>query len=510
MTAETVSSRGPTASFSPGSLAGAFRDRIQSFCTEVGFTFLEIHDYDPPQLRVEFSFNFPMWIRIDVDSAAGTALMVGVVRTYGSPGDRSDYHDLISLLWAAEMRRWNEASVRLIDIPHPVIPGELWGRYVLFEKQPPASYISLESPDYKLIERVLMLSSLAGRHFSLLYQASDGNPDKEQCHDGKQWAREVARRLKWKVGHRGELTNGRRHPHWEFYRRNDYGVTAFRLRIGALSVLAAEKPREGDVVLDGQGSYLVKTGALKNTVSKEVFDKASKLLGAYGVAVNGLTSLLQRETILFLPTDSHLICVTEKGLLAIETDGGLRSFQNAESLLRQRHQYEAAVLHSSIRFQWSERIDDERFEELVLDLLNREPGVRWVRRVGTSRASDGERDLIAEWQLRPAPWESATKKQVLVCRRVVVQCKAYTGSINRSKVGDVPGTVDLHNANGYLLVAHPRITPALLDYLTKVPAKRNIWADWWTQPEIEEGLRSNLDIAYRYPDLFRITPSRKE
>jgi hypothetical protein len=118
-------------------------------------------------------------------------------------------------------------------------------------------------------------------------------------------------------------------------------------------------------------------------------------------------------------------------------------------------------------------------------LLNREPGVRWVRRVGTSRASDCERDLIAEWLLRPAPWESATEDQALVCRRVVVQCKAYSGSVNRSKVGDVPGTVELHDANGYLLVAYPRITPQVVDYLTKVPAKRSIWADWWTQPEIE-------------------------
>jgi hypothetical protein len=509
MNSENTNAGQASPSFSSESLEGAFRDRLQNFCKESGFRISELHNYDQPQLRIEFSRGFPMWVRIDIDSDAKAAVLVGVVRTYFFAGDRSDYHDLISLLWAAELRSWNEASVRLIDIPHPVIPGELWGRYVLFDKQPPASFISLEDPDYELIEKILLLSSLAGHQFSLLYEASLGDPVAEKCGRGVGWAHEVAKNLKWKVGHRDELTNERHYPHWCFYRRNDFGVSAFRLHVSALSLLAAEKPREGDIILDGQESYLVKTGALKNAISKEAFNKASRLLRAHGVTVNGLTSLLQRDAVLFLPIDSHLICVTAKGLLAIQIDGGLQSFQSAESLLRQRHQYEAAVLHSSTCFQWSGRIDDERFEELVLDLLIREPGVRWVRRVGASRASDGQRDLIAGWLLRPAAWEAATEDQALVCRPVVVQCKAYTGSVNRTKIGDVPGTVDLHDANGYLLVAYPRITPSLLDYLTKVPAKRNIWADWWTQPEIEERLRSNLDIASRYRDLVRVVPDQE-
>lgn len=510
MTSVNANSGGANVSFPSESLATAFRDRLQKYCKRVGFTLSELHDHGRTQLRIHFACNFPMWIRIDIDSEANAALLVGVVRTYGFPGDRSDYHDLISLLWAAHLRGWNEASVRLIDIPHPAVPGELWGRYVFFEKQPPASYISLEEPNYELIERLLLLSSMVGWQFSLLYRACRGDPELEDCVSGEHWAREVAKSLKWKVNHRDGLSNERRHPNWCFFRRNDYGVTAFRFQTDVLSLLAAQPPRERDIILEGHGNFLVKTGALKNVVDKVVLDRVRKLLRVYGVTAEPLGSLLQPNALLLLPTESHLICVTEKGILAVENEGGLRAFHDAESLLRQRHQKEATVLHSSNLFQWSNRVDDERFENLVLDLLNREPGVRWVRRVGASRASDGERDLIAEWQLPPAPWESATKVEALVRRRVVVQCKAYAGSINRSKVGDVTGTVDLHNANGYLLVAFPRITPPLVDYLTKVPAKRNVWADWWTQPEIEERLRSNVDIVSRYPDLFRMEPNQEE
>ena len=348
---------------------------------------------------------------------------------------------------------------------------------------------------------------MIGWLFSLLYRACNGDPGTEECHGGEQWAEKVARHMKWKLGHIHELTNERRHPDWLFYRRNDYGITAFHLRFNVLSLLATGQPRLEETVLDGGDSYLVKSGSLENTIDKTTFAKLSKLLKAYGVNVNALTSL-QQDSVLVLPTESHLICAVGNGLIAIRTEGGFRSFQHAKFLLSQRHQKEAAILHSSCRFHWRKRLDDERYEQLALDLLNRESGVRWVRRVGASRASDGGRDLIAEWLMPPEPWEAATEKQALIHRRIVVQCKAYTNAISRADIGDAVGTVDLHDADGYLLIAHPRVTPAAIDYLTKVPPKRKIWADWWTQGEVEERLRRNLDISSRYPDLVEVESSQ--
>jgi len=324
-------------------------------------------------------------------------------------GDRTDYHDLISLLWASLLRSWNEVSVRLIDIPPPVIVGELSGRYVLFEKQPGASYISLENPNYELLERLLLAvrwppesSHCYIKHLVVIQIKRNVTTESS----GRRRLRNILSGL----GHRDELRNERVKPNWLFYRRNDWRVTAFRFQCGVLAMLAPERTALDETVLDAEGCYLVKTGALKNTIDKQALSKLFKLLRAYGVSFSGpLKALLHNKSALFLPTESHLICITDQGLLAIESEGGLRAFQDAELILRQRQQNEARVLHSSTRFQWCARIDDERFEELILDLLNREPGVRWVRRVGTSRASDSERDLIAEWLLRPAPWESATR-----------------------------------------------------------------------------------------------------
>jgi len=492
----------------PISFRESFKAKLEGICISLGLTLTEHADYQPNQLRIEFSLHFPMWIRVDIEESAEKAVLVGVVRTFGFPGDRSDYHELISLLWAAFLRASGFASVRILDIPHPVCEGELYGRYLVFEKQPSATFVSLSKPDFTLIREMLIACRKAAKLFSLVYEASDGDPERETSGGagGEEWAHKVARSLKGSAGVRGGLSNQRQNPNWCYYYRDNGGITSFRLPVNLFAILENCLSKVEDIVVEMDDTYLVQTGSLKNTINKTSVSWAFRALGAYGLKVNGsLLKLVHGGIALMLPPDSHLISVVDGGLVAIKSDGDGRTYRDAEARLRTRHQREAQLLYSSTRFSWARHVNDERFEELLLDLLNREPGVRWVRRVGASRASDGERDLIAEWLQPPASWESATEKQALVCRRVVVQCKAYNGSINRSKVGDVPGTVDLHDASGYLLVAFPRITPPLFDYLSKVPAKRKIWADWWTQSEIEDRLRRNIDVARRYPDLFLIT-----
>jgi hypothetical protein len=213
---------------------------------------------------------------------------------------------------------------------------------------------------------------------------------------------------------------------------------------------------------------------------------------------------MQKDGLLLLPTESHLICLTTSGIIALDSEGGANEFLREESKLRLRHQKEASLLHSSLQFQWNQHISDNRFEALSLDLLKREPGVRRAKQIGSSRAPDGGRDIIVDWMLPPSDWEKSTEHQAFILKRVVVQCKAHRDSINWRKIGDAVGTADFHDAAGYLLIAFPDVTPQLIDYLEKVPRKRNIWADWWTPTDIEERLRQNLDIAYRYQDLITI------
>ncbi|MEI7910342.1 MAG: restriction endonuclease [Verrucomicrobiota bacterium] len=481
-----------------------FIERIKLVCDNWHFDFAQLEYEKGPQLRIHFWPHSPMWIRIDIDAQTNSSLLVGVVRVYDVPHERTDYNELISLIWAAHLRLSNTASVRLLDIPHPVIPNEIKGRYVLFEKQPPVSFISLDHPDYDLIEEILVQSSLAAWAFSVLYQVSEGNPNEESCIDDDKWAQKVRRATRWKYDRTYEIWNARNSPSWSFYRRHDLGVSLFWLKASLSLMHATQNAADKELVLDAPDGFLTKTGVIQNCIANKDLIRLKKLLKIYGVSLGDFSSLRQGDKYLLLPTESHLICFTQQGLIAIDSEGGHDEYLRMESKLMERHQKEAKIFHSTVYFDWRVKVDDDRFEALTLDLLNREPGVRWARRIGTSHAPDGERDIIAEWLLRPALWESSTDSQVLTLKRVVVQCKVYSGSINRSKVGDVVGTVDLHNANGYLLVAYPQITPSLITYLETVPPKRKVCADWWTRTEIEDKLRKNLDIDSRYQDIVGI------
>ena len=302
------------------------------------------------------------------------------------------------------------------------------------------------------------------------------------------------------------MSNERRSPDWEFYRRNDQGVTAFRFPLSIAPFFQAPKDAPKEIFIEGRNAFLTKTGTIENAIDKNAFGTIRKLLGAFNVHLEQPKSLLFKDGTVLLPIESHLICASAHGLLAIESESGLGKYLEEENSLRERHQQEAELLHSAQRFNWSGSINDDRFEELIRDILLREPGVRRARRIGSARASDGGRDLMVDWLMSPAPWEVATEERPFVSRKVIVQCKAFKQAINRAKIGDIPGTADLHDAGGYLLVAFPHLTPSAIDYLTKVPAKRQIWADWWTKPEIEDRLRKNLDIAARFADLVTTIP----
>src|SRR5688572_30071759 len=102
-------SRLPTTSKMDPEIVTRFLTGVQSVADRVGAAAkLE----GKSSIIVELSQNnFPMWLRLYLEG--DTASIVGVVRTVGLDGDRSDYHDVISIIWAAVLRSSGCASVRL-------------------------------------------------------------------------------------------------------------------------------------------------------------------------------------------------------------------------------------------------------------------------------------------------------------------------------------------------------------------------------------------------------------
>lgn len=484
----------------------AFISAIKSVSDELQLHFEVVIFGDSRQIRIYFWEHSPMWVRIDLEPSNNSALLIGVVRTYEVPHERTDYNELISIIWASYLRASNTASVRILDIPHPVLPKELLGRYLVFDKQPAASYITLDAPDIEAIKKILAESLMAAWGYSILYKSSGGCSEQEICDDYEEWAASVCDLARWKRKQEYEIGNERRFPNWSYFRRLDRGASLFDLECNPNLLVTPNDPKPEEIIVEAKNGLLIVTGSLKNHIPKKTISQLRRLIRIYGNNFSKFDSLHLAHNLSILPTESHLICLTASGIIALDYEGGHEAFLQEKSQLLERHQKEAILLHSSVQFSWNDKLLDDRFEALALELLKCEPGVRRARQIGSSRASDGGRDLIVDWLLPPSPWETSTDKEALLLKRIIVQCKAHKSSINRTKTGDVVGTVDQYDADGYLLIAFPQVTPQLIDYLEKVPLQRYVWADWWTPVDIEDRLRKNLDVASRFQDLVTVVP----
>jgi hypothetical protein len=91
-------------------------------------------------------------------------------------------------------------------------------------------------------------------------------------------------------------------------------------------------------------------------------------------------------------------------------------------------------------------------------------------------------------------------------RRIIVQCKALSKSVGKSKIPDVRDMLEHYDAQGYLLAASGDVGATAIDYLLGLRTRGDFFTDWWGRHEIEDRLRRNPDVANRYPDMVnRVT-----
>lgn len=199
-------------------------------------------------------------------------------------------------------------------------------------------------------------------------------------------------------------------------------------------------------------------------------------------------------------------CVASKGeyILFLNRDCGRKRFEQERERIRQRHNKEAKILFPITSFTWSNNIDDEEFELMILDLVNLEKEVEWARKASVSRERDEGKDLIAEWRTPPLPGQFVKKgENPFTVRRVIIQCKASKSSVGKSKVQDIRDTVEYHNAQGYFLAVSSHLATTLTDHLLKLRDEGKYWIDWWTRVEIEERLKGLPEIVAKYSNIIQ-------
>jgi hypothetical protein len=203
-------------------------------------------------------------------------------------------------------------------------------------------------------------------------------------------------------------------------------------------------------------------------------------------------------TLVFL--DNKIIGVGAKYILSVDRYCGANEFKTEREKLRERHNAEFEILFQPSKLIWAAAVKDDLFENLIKDLLEREPNVSRVRKLAHTRERDGGVDLVAEWLL---PKNSLTPgEDPYIKLNVIVQCKAYKNGVGKSDVQDIRDTVEHRNYDGYFLATSSYTKLSLSDHLDKLRVSGKLWVDWWTSAEIEDRLKKHEDLIKKYRSIL--------
>ncbi len=457
---------------------------------------------EPNRFLLKRKGSYPIvGIKVDSENNAFTYIFIRT-SSWDFYGERTDLHDCLSALLAAFLRSDGSVSCSLWDVPHPItgIETELYARYITIDQ----TYHTFDLLNKAAIDslRYLLLAGLWGFE-QFFWSCSDLAFDRENkieqffsYEDSDSWAKEVANIITEPFDSKIQ-SNIRRSPTWLYYRSIRSGLSVIHSPSLAkfISVIAHDASWK---IVDGMNGRLFLSSGANNLISFKDIRLARKILCE-----------LNKEVICndveFIPLENCLVAASGHYFLLMRRDCGKKRFEAERERIRKRHNIETELLFPISRFIWNDQIDDEEFESLIRDLLSREKGVHWVRKISPSNERDGGRDLVAEWETPPILKQSLGEngESPYTHRKVVVQCKASKGTVGKSKVQDIGDTVEHYGAQGYFLAVSSQLSTTLTDHLDKRRSDGKIWIDWWTRYEIEEKLKAHPDIVAKYPNTIK-------
>ena len=437
----------------------------------------------------------PFQIPLEEIASPLTPVVWGMVRTssWQFSGERTDLHDVWSLCWAAFLRAAGIASPWLFDEEGWCGPMELSGRQLFIQP------VSWGLDDEKAFDRVYKALSawtaFAYHLFDSIFDwegaANDhsGNVWDKRGQEEK-WAQAVLKSLR----HPKEYTASKRTlPSWLYFSALPRGVTIVQFSkqdMDALKfVLGSYRPN----AVNGENALAVFSNGIVNGVPFKSITLAKRLMKKAGDPENSP---------LILPIDSHCLFFGKQTLIAVRENCGHTVYEAERELFLRRRASEDHVFFGNSRVDWLVPLDAGEFESLCVDILRREPAVVRAKPVGGLNDRDGGRDILIDWIVPSHRLEN--EKRTIKIRRILAQVKTRKRPVGKGDVRDIRDTVERYDAHGYMLVAHPRLTAYLVDFLEDLRTKSEFMVDWWEMRDLESRLRRNPDIARRYPKLVKL------
>ena len=431
-------------------------------------------------------------------SGEDCSLLWGEVRTTGAQfdGDRTDIHDVMSLIWGGILRSFGLSSVQLVDEDHGFSPEEIGARHLLFKQCP----WDTTGDGFEIAQKAMNAWTAFAYH--LLVDVFQWDREcmglsKVRQMEPPIWADNVARFLRFP---KDIIISRRTYPFWIYFASRACGVSIVRMPRNLVSSLREILKSFVPNITEGKENYAIFANGISNTIPYRVVLKAQKLLTLTGDKCG---------KVIKLPIESHCLFIGDKTIIAFRCDCGRDIFEIERKLAINRRDDENRVFFIDSIVQWRTPLCPSDFEEMCVDLLRREPGVIRANPIGTTNDRDGGRDIIIKRKvpnLHQSEMSKTTSDKTLGTRTlsIIVQVKSRSRTIGKSDVQDIRDILEHNEADGFMLIAHPRISAPLVDHLDKLRNKYSPYTDWWEVRDIEDRLRHHPDIAKRYPNLVTL------
>ena len=455
--------------------------------------------------------HYPMSIR-RVESERGVVID-GIVRTtsdhWDGCGGRTDLHDMLAAIWAVVLRANGVASSRLIDSGGFCGSPELYARFLIFD-QPLGGVFRKEAHEHeKVFERLLAHTAWAFHRISDAISMELPSVREPSWQDDKlpSWVPTIRALMNVRSE---ELWVTRKNPNWRYYTANDNAFSVVELEPDAALGLRLSFASYNPKVIRIGGNHVLRTANMVNAIPTRLLRRGNQLMECVersdGLPWKGLASKPGDGATIAIPLESHCVFLGSRTIIALRQDCSYRRYLRIRDDWKQKSTFTSEFLNFDARYTWSDPIDASRLEELVIAILQEEPGFEWIRSSGHTFERDDGRDMIASWITPPGQGQPAMdrkKEQVVHSRRLVVQVKARRRTVGKSDVRDVRDTLERHRAEGFFLAAVPRLSGSLIGYLETLP-EQGYWVDWWSRVEIEDRLRRWPHVAARFSDVVRL------
>jgi hypothetical protein len=452
--------------------------------------------------------------RISTSPALGVTLFIQITspteftfyfleRTYDIvfSGDRTDVHVIMSLMFTSFLREFEtEMSCSLFDIPHPVVPDEIWGRYIVPEQNTlllgVTSWKQLEKIVSDLIKSLLFWKLLWGQFASCPCEEclrKNGIDDNTCTYELPIEMRHSNNRL---LKATSNLNSGSRlRPVWNYFydMKNEITIIKSNELVTYLEALLILNKRKREIVPGVNGQFILQ-GEIKNFVTNSYYRELKRIYKALG-------KTLDTTDIKIIPLENMLVSFSNPYIIALGRLFGLHKFKHEREILRTRHNRESEIIFPVDLYEWQENICAEQFEGMIKALLEREPKIQKARKVSPTFEGDSGRDLLIEWNIVNEASLSENNQPLSVIN-VIGQCKASNKTVGKSNVTDIRDTIDTHNAQGYFLAVSSQISAAVTKKLEDLQTK-GIWTQWWNRDDIELRLSKNQDIIALFPKVVK-------